>query len=388
MFGPAGTRHPLYPRDRPLTGAGAFIFGCEGTELTPRERRFFRDADPWGFILFARNIDTPDQVRALTASLRETVGRNAPILIDQEGGRVARLRPPQWQGWLPALEQMALTKPGRGGRAMWLRYRLIAAELRALGIDVNCAPIADIPTASVHPVIRNRCYGGDAETVTAAARAVADGLLAGGVLPVLKHIPGHGRPMADSHVDLPRTDAPADTLRAVDFAPFRGLADLPLGMTAHVVYEAFDRDTCATLSPLMVGLIRDEIGFDGLLMSDDISMQALSGPLGARARDALWAGCDVVLHCNANGAEMQAVASESGTMTDAAIARATRALDRRVSAPDTLQSVAPLHSRHGTGSQRPLPPVSGPQRSNQSDPGRFRFDVHRRTHRGSRSALP
>ena len=202
--------------------AGAAIFGCLGTVLTPDEKQFFRDADPWGFILFARNLQTPDQIRALTGEMRESVGRDAPILIDQEGGRVQRLRAPHWQEWLAPLAQMGITRPERSSRAMWLRYRLIADELLALGIDANCAPMADVPTQNVHAIIRDRCYGYDVNTVVPAARAVADGMLAGGVLPVLKHIPGHGRPVADSHAELPQTDASADQLREVDFAAFAG----------------------------------------------------------------------------------------------------------------------------------------------------------------------
>jgi len=334
VFGAVGAGHALYSGDGALMSVGAAIFGCAGTVLSKDEARFFAAANPLGFILFARNLETPAQISALTADLRASVGRDAIIMIDQEGGRVARLRPPQWLEWLPALEQMARTRVGQGARAMWIRYRLIADELRHLGIDTNCAPIADVPGATTHSIIKDRCYGGDADTVAKAARAVAEGLLAGGVLPVLKHIPGHGRPNADSHLELPLTEASAAELRAVDFAPFAALSDLPLGMTAHVVYAAFDPLRCATLSPRMIGLIRDEIGFDGLLMTDDLSMAALKGPLARRAREAISAGCDVVLHCNGDLAEMTAVAAAAGRLGPRAVARAARAMARRVPGPE------------------------------------------------------
>ena len=315
--------------------AGAAIFGCEGLRLSAAEKQFFRAADPWGFILFARNLETPDQIRALCDDLRDTVGREAVILIDQEGGRVARLRAPHWLEWLPALEQMDKAGPVNGPRSMWIRARLIAAELRDLGIDTNCAPIADLPVDGVHDIIRNRCYGRDVDTVVAAARQVADGLLAGGVLPVLKHIPGHGRPKTDSHLELPRTDAPFEDLHSTDFATFRALADLPMGMTAHVVYDAVDPDLCATVSPTVISMIRRDIGFDGLLMTDDLSMKALSGTLTGKVTAALAAGCDVMLHCNGDLAEMAEVAQAAGRLSSFAAKRAKRALALRT-APQAL----------------------------------------------------
>jgi beta-N-acetylhexosaminidase len=314
---------------------GATILGCRGPRLSPDEKRFFREADPFGFILFARNLETGDQIRALTADLRACVGRAAPILIDQEGGRVQRLRAPDWLDWMAPLAQMAASKKGQGARAMWLRYRLIADELRALGIDTNCAPMLDVPTPQVHDIIRNRCYGTDVETVVDAGRAVADGLLAGGVLPIVKHIPGHGRPSADSHLELPRTDAPLADLQAVDFAPFKALVDLPMAMTAHVVYAAIDPDNCATLSADVIRLIREDIGFDGLLMTDDLSMKALSGTFKRRTRAALAAGCDLALHCHGHMAEMIDVVSQAGQFTAKAEQRAERALARRIR-PDEI----------------------------------------------------
>lgn len=301
----------------------ALILGCAGPRLTRSEAAFFARADPWGFILFARNVSDPAQLARLTSELRAAVGRAAPILVDQEGGRVQRLRAPHWREWLPPLDQTArATDPVR---AMFLRGRLIALELHGAGIDVNCAPLADIACAGTHPFLHNRCYATTPDLVTRCARAMADGLTAGGVLPVLKHIPGHGRARADSHHDLPAVATDAATLAQTDFAPFRALADLPLGMTAHLLYRALDPDRPATLSPRIVTLIRAEIGFAGLLMTDDISMQALPGSLSARAAEALAAGCDIVLHCNGDLAEMEALATVCPPLAGTALGRARAA---------------------------------------------------------------
>lgn len=316
---------------------GAAIFGCEGLELTPREAAFFRAANPWGFILFARNIDTPQQVAKLTSSLREAVGRDAPILIDQEGGRVQRMRAPHWREWLPPLDQVSQAGD-LAARALWLRYRIIAEELRAVGVDVNCAPTCDIAGPLTHPFLQNRCFGTSPEAVTRAARASAEGLLAGGVLPIIKHIPGHGRATADSHKNLPVVEATHGELTQTDFAPFKALADLPMGMTAHIRFTALD-DAPATQSARMIGLIREEIGFDGLLMTDDISMEALSGSLVSRTRASLAAGCDLVLHCNGELPEMEAIAAEAGQMGQAAQIRADRALALRQS-PEPIDIAA------------------------------------------------
>jgi len=264
---------------------GAAILAPEGLQITDWERGFFRDYCPYGFILFARNVDTPDQLRRLCADLREAAGHNAPILIDQEGGRVARMRGPIWREWLTPLDQM--TQASDPLRAMWIRYRLIAAELRDVGIDANCAPVCDIASALTHPFLRNRCYGEDAVTVMDAARAVAQAHLAGGVLPIIKHIPGHGRATVDSHKRLPRTDVSHDVLMQTDFVPFRALADM----------------------------IRHDIGFKGLLMTDDISMEALDGTVADRSRAALAAGCDVILHCNGKASEMLAISEAIGTLS-------------------------------------------------------------------------
>ncbi|MDO6589654.1 beta-N-acetylhexosaminidase [Loktanella sp. D2R18] len=308
----------------------ATIFGPEGLEITAWERDFFRDVQPFGFIVFARNIDNPTQLRRLTADLRDAVGRDAPILIDQEGGRVQRMRSPHWREFLPALDQMDRARDPL--RAHWIRNHLIADDLRSVGIDVNCAPLADIAEDATHPFLQNRLYGRDVDTVVAAARACADAHLAGGVLPVLKHIPGHGRAAVDSHLKLPTVTADLADLHAKDFAPFKALADLPMGMSAHIVFTAIDPDGPATTSPAMIDVIRTEIGFDGLLMTDDISMEALSGTVADRAQAAITAGCDLVLHCNGDKDEMQMVAETSGMMTDAAQKRGQNALLQRKSA--------------------------------------------------------
>lgn len=306
---------------------GASILGCEGPVLGPREAAFFRAADPWGFILFARNVENPAQLRRLCNALRDCVGRAAPILIDQEGGRVQRLRPPHWREWMPPLDHVQAAG-AQAGRAMYLRYRLIAGELLDVGIDVNCAPSADVARRETHPFLLNRCYGTEPGAVAGIARAVADGLLDGGVLPVLKHIPGHGRGTRDSHLALPLVSAPRSALESEDFAPFAALADLPMAMTAHIVYGALD-ESPATQSRAVISLIREQIGFDGLLMTDDISMQALGGTIGARSAAAMAAGCDLVLHCNGDMAEMEEVVSVAGSLSERAGARADAALARK-----------------------------------------------------------
>lgn len=297
---------------------GATILGCEGTVLKSDERGFFSEADPLGFILFARNIETPDQVRRLTGALRDSVGRaDAPILIDQEGGRVQRLRPPHWRD-APAARDLAelFGRDAQAGlRALWLNSRLFAAELSVLGIDVDCVPCLDVVAPGEQGVIGTRSYGDDPSVVSACGRAAAAGLLAGGVLPVAKHIPGHGRGSVDSHHGLPVVSADRDSLVNADFAPFKALRDLPLGMTAHIVYLAIDPDAPATQSAGVVRVIRSEIGFDGLLMTDDLSMKALSGTFRERAERSISAGCDVVLHCNGERAEMEGAVEGAGPLS-------------------------------------------------------------------------
>ena len=318
---------------------GATILGCLGPVLSAEERAFLADADPWGFILFARNVETPDQLRRLTHDLRATMGRDAPVLVDQEGGRVQRLRAPHWREFPPPLDQGQRVAPAHRARAMWLRGRLIADDLCRIGIDVNCAPSADIAEADTHPFLRNRCYGEDVATVVEAARAMVAGLVAGGVLPVMKHMPGHGRARLDTHKELPRVDAPLADLMQQDFAPFRALRDLPMAMTAHIVFAAVDPHAPATLSAAMVKVIRDGIGFGGLLMSDDLSMQALDGTHYHRAAGVIAAGCDLVLHCNGDPGEGGQVVAAAGRMTDAAVLRADAALAQR-RAPEPADVVA------------------------------------------------
>ena len=308
-------------------GRGAAIFGCAGPILTQDERAFFRDYQPFGFIIFARNVEEPTQLRRLTADLRDAVGRDAPILVDQEGGRVQRLRAPHWREWSPPLDFVRAAGVN-AARAMALRYRLIARELCAAGIDANCAPVGDLLTPHTHPFLRNRCYGSDPAVVSAIGLAVAMAHLAEGVLPVVKHMPGHGRSEVDTHHDLPTVNASQAELTAHDFAPFRALRHLPMAMTAHLVFAAYDPSP-ATQSPAMIKVIRDDIGFGGLLMTDDLNMQALAGDLASRTAASLAAGVDLALHCKGDFAEMQAVANAAGAMNAATRQRATAALAAR-----------------------------------------------------------
>ncbi len=307
----------------------AAVLGCAGPRLGDEERAFFKAADPYGFILFARNVETPDQVRALVNDLRDCVGRKAPVLIDQEGGRVQRLKPPHWRA----------APPGRRFGEVWARdakraeqgaasnARLIAAELMDLGIDVDCLPLLDVPVPGAHDIIGDRAFGETPDVVSALGRAVCQGLRAGGVMPIIKHIPGHGRARSDSHLELPVVDAAHAELSRTDFATFKALAnEAAWAMTAHVVYSAIDPSAPATLSPKMIGeVIRGEIGFDGPLISDDLSMKALSGDFAGRTRGALAAGCDLVLHCNGDMAEMKPVVEACEALSDKAAARLEKA---------------------------------------------------------------
>ena len=310
------------------------IFGLAGTKLTEKEKNFFQDVDPWGFILFARNTETGPQINALTDELRQCIGRDVPILIDQEGGRVQRLRAPEWREWLPPLDQMAMVSHENAAEAMFLRYRMIAHELKALGIDVNCAPMLDVATNEAHEIILNRCYGRDANTVAQMGRSVADGLLAGGVLPIIKHIPGHGRGSLDSHHELPVVTATKEELDTTDFEAFRQLNDLPMAMTAHIKYSAFDTEECATLSDPMMSVIRRDIGFKGLLMTDDLSMKALTGSFEEKVHKATFVGNDMMLHCNGDMAEMTEIASVTPKLSGASKRRAAAALDMRKAPED------------------------------------------------------
>ncbi len=310
----------------------AAILGCKGLTLTLEEVAFFREVRPWGFILFKRNVDTPDQVRALTAALRETLGRSdAPILIDQEGGRVARLGPPHWRRYPPgrAYGDLPANDPLLRREITRLGGRLLADDLSALGINVDCLPVLDVPIPGAHDVIGDRAYAAKPEDVAALGRAACEGLIAGGVLPVIKHIPGHGRARADSHLDLPIVEAAYDELDAWDFAPFRVMSDMPMAMTAHVIFTAIDPKRPVTASRKAIQtVIRGAIGFDGLLMSDDLSMKALTGDFTQRARASLAAGCDVVLHCNGDMAEMKGVIAGTKMLAGRAAQRAKSALGR------------------------------------------------------------
>ncbi len=319
-------------------GRGAAIFGCAGPVLLAQERAFYREFQPLGFILFARNVESPDQLRRLTADLRDAVGRNAPVLVDQEGGRVQRLRAPHWREWTPPLDFVAAAGE-QAERAMELRYHLIARELLEVGIDADCAPVGDIITEATHPFLKNRCYGSDPALVSALARAVARGLMAGGVLPVAKHMPGHGRTTVDTHHDLPTVHARREDLIAQDFAPFRAVGDLPMAMTGHLIFPAWDDARPATQSPAMIGVIRDVIGFKGLLMTDDLNMNALQGNLATRTAAALTAGVDIALHCKGDMAEMQMVAGAAGEMRPETRARAEAALAARPR-PETVDIAA------------------------------------------------
>jgi beta-N-acetylhexosaminidase len=315
----------------------AFITGLAGLSISADERAFLRSAEPWGLILFKRNVSTPEQVAELVQSCRDVLGWHVPVLIDQEGGRVQRLGPPHWPVYPPGAVYARLYErdPAVGLSAARLGAHLIASDLYTLGIDVDCLPLADVPVPGSDAIIGDRAYGTSPGQVSAIAGAVAGGLLQGGVLPVLKHIPGHGRATADSHLRLPVVDSDRAALERTDFAAFRPLADLPLGMTAHVVFSAIDPSAPATTSATMVGqVIRESIGFEGLLMSDDISMGALSGSLAERSRAAISAGCDVVLHCNGKLAEMEEVAASVPVLAGEARRRADRALAMRAAPED------------------------------------------------------
>jgi beta-N-acetylhexosaminidase len=319
------------------------IYGCAATSLSAAEKDFFREVRPWGFILFARNISEPSQVTDLVRELRDTIGdERAPILIDQEGGRVSRLKPPHWHARAPAARFGTLhkTDPEAAREAVYLNARLIAHDLAGLGINVDCLPVLDVPVPGAHDVIGDRAFSIDPATVIALGRAQIEGLMDGGVLPVMKHIPGHGRAGADSHLNLPRVSASPEDLSAGDFVTFRSLDTCPIAMTAHVVYESIDPQRPATTSPKVIrDVIRGEIGFDGLLMSDDLSMKALDGPLRVRAKRALFAGCDLVLHCNGNMDEMRDVASEVKELKDLSLKRSEHAL-AQLSAPAWFDAAA------------------------------------------------
>lgn len=317
------------------------FLGLAGQTLNDEERALFRAADPAGYILFKRNVDSPDQVRALTQSLRDLAGRDVPILIDQEGGRVARLRPPHWPEF-PTGERFGLLydkAPITAIEACQLNALALAALLKGLGINVDCLPLLDVRDTQGHDIIGDRSFGTEPMAVSALGKAVLDGFKAGGICGVVKHIPGHGRAQADSHLELPVVTASRDEL-ARDFEPFRRLADAPMAMTAHITYTALDAARCATLSPDVISFIRHDIGFGGLLMSDDLGMHALGNPhsgghppgsnaladFGARALASLNAGCDIALHCSGDFNEMRSIVEAAPVMRDAAAARLAAAM--------------------------------------------------------------
>lgn len=312
----------------------AAIFGCEGLVLSDTEKSFFRDTDPLGFILFGRNCEMPDQVKQLVSDLRLSVGRpDAPVLIDQEGGRVQRLGPPNWRKAMSARDLVRTADahdPARVAEAVRLNARLLAHDLKELGITVNCLPVLDIPHPGAHDIIGDRAFGGGPAQTARLGSAVCEGLLQGGVIPAMKHIPGHGRSMKDSHKALDVVLASRDDLEAIDFAPFRALVDTPWAMTAHLIYNVLDRENPATHSSMILrGLIRKDFGYSGVLVSDDLSMEALSGTIGERTSKAISAGCDIALHCNGKMSEMLEVVEATESLSEAAAARVIRGEVRR-----------------------------------------------------------
>lgn len=313
-----------------MTESQTLILGCAGTSLTREERSFYRSECPWGFILFARNISEPEQIRDLVDDMRDCIGRpQAPVFIDQEGGRVQRLRPPLAPNYPAGAAFGALFRENEeaGLRAAWLLARLHAFDLLRYGITADCLPVLDVPVEGANDVIGARAYAKDPSIVTALGRAAAEGLMSGGVIPVMKHIPGHGRALADTHLELPTVTTTLKELRRHDFAPFQALNHLPMAMTAHVIFSAIDPNNPATTSGKVVEeIIRGEIGFDGLLVSDDTSMKALSGDFQTKAASILAAGVDLVLHCNGVMEEMRAVASRAKPLEGKALERANRAL--------------------------------------------------------------
>lgn len=323
------------------------IFGVKGLELSAQERAFFEQVRPFGFILFSRNIENKDQVKTLCAAMRAVTGRaDTPILIDQEGGRVARLRPPHWRKCPPAktFSDLCVANAETAARATYLNARLIAEELMEIGINVDCAPMLDILFPEAHEIVGDRAFGTTTEQIIALGKAMAEGLRDGGVMPIIKHIPGHGRAMVDSHESLPVVHAPHAELSTTDFVPFKALKEIPWAMTAHITYTAID-DQPATLSAKTIAVIREEIGFNGLLLTDDLSMKALTGNFEQRTRASLAAGCDIILHCNGDMAEMEPIAkglSETSKETLARIARGSAWLNAKQK-PDA-QNANSLHS--------------------------------------------
>lgn len=331
-----------------MSTRAAYITGLAGLTLTDAEQRLLAETRPAGIILFQRNLDNHEQIRRLVDAARGAIGGESTlVLIDQEGGRVQRLRPPLGRALPPAAAYAAryAEDPEAACREAWSAARIIADDLKTLGIDTDCAPVLDLPVPGAHDIIGDRAYGRSVDQVVALGRAVAEGFMAGGVLPVIKHIPGHGRATADSHLSLPVVNAERAELEATDFAPFRALATMPAAMTAHVVFAAIDAERPASTSPYVTrDIIRGHIGFDGLLMSDDLGMKALSGPMRERAAAVIMAGSDVALHCSGDLAEMEAVAAGVPTLACDAMRRfkAAVAITRSVDAFDREMALAAL----------------------------------------------
>ena len=321
----------------------ALIIGCSGMELTPDEIEFITHTHPWGLILFRRNIADPAQISALTSHFRRIVGRsNAPVLIDQEGGRVQRMGPPHWRKYPAAAKYLEATRGDVQAAAKYahLASRLIAFDLKTCGITVDCMPVLDCPVVGSNDAIGDRAYAADPDAISMIGRAAAEGILEGGVLPIIKHMPGHGRAMVDSHYALPVVKDSLDILEKTDFYPFKQLNDLPIAMTGHIVFDAIDSTGPATTSPTIIhDIIRRWIGFDGLLLSDDVSMKALSGNFSERTEALFAAGCDIALHCNGNMDEARAVAAASPVLAGKGLERANRALSYLEKAPSVFDPV-------------------------------------------------
>ncbi|MCZ4282634.1 beta-N-acetylhexosaminidase [Kiloniella laminariae] len=324
------------------------IFGCEGHCLTAWEKGFFSETKPYGFVLFGRNCDTPEQIKRLIDELKTLSGQDdLPVLVDQEGGRVARLRPPHWRKTPAAavFGKLYEVDADKARRAAYLNACLISSELTQLGFTVDCAPVLDLTIPGAHEIVGDRSYGATPEQVAELARSVSNGFLDCGIMPVIKHLPGHGRALVDSHKELPRVSTPKSELVRSDFEAFRLMKDSPWGMTAHVIYEDIDPDHIATVSPKIIGeIIRKEIGFEGILLSDDLSMKAMQGSYEEKARSCLAAGCDIVLHCNGDQGEMSGVAAGLAEIDDQKRLRLDRAWKLRRSPPcDSLHASAELN---------------------------------------------
>lgn len=327
----------------------ACILSVSGPELTPAEAALFRAENPWGVILMGRSCVTRMQVRRLVADIWEATGRETLIFIDQEGGRVARLKAPEWPLFPRGSDYAAIyaADPEKGREAAWLGHRLIASELAGLSIHADCAPVVDLPVPGAHDIIGDRAFGTDPAGIADLAAAALAGLAAGGVAGVIKHIPGHGRAFADSHYELPRVTA-GDNELAKDFDAFARVADAPMAMTAHISYDAFDPGKAATVSRIMIqDVIRGRIGFDGLLMTDDLGMKALGGTLTERAHASIAAGCDVLLHCSGFLKDTNEILAEMTEVAQAAPHLDGKAEDRADAADAIARRLEPFEAARG-----------------------------------------